>query len=315
MNKIAGVLKEAEKVTIVSHVDPDGDAIGSQLALARVLEKEGKEVTCYNVSEIPEYLLFLADVKKVQLYKGQDLSDQILVFVDCADKKRTGIEINGKYSINIDHHVSNDLFADYNLIVTQAASTGEIIYHLIKTMGLEVDKESATALYTAVSTDTGSFMYANTSADSHRIAADLIEAGADTGALRENFFEGVTLRRFQLTRYAYQEVKFDCDNKLAWVKIPYSITKELAAKEEDTEGVVGHLRNIKDVEVALLLKEREDGKIKGSLRAKNLVDVSKIARIFGGGGHRRASGFEIEDSLDQAEEKLIKAIKEDLKNV
>ncbi len=315
MNKVAGILKEAEKVSIISHVDPDGDAIGSQLALARVLEKEGKEVACYNVSEIPEYLFFLADIDKIKPYEDQDLSDQILVFVDCADKKRTGMNLNGNISINIDHHVSNDLFADYNLIVTKAASTGEIVYQLIKEMGLEPDKEAATALYTAVSTDTGSFMYANTSADSHRIAADLIEAGADTAALRENFFEGVSLRRFQLTRYAYQEVKFDCDNKLAWVKIPYSLIRDLDAKEEDTEGVVGHLRNIKDVEVALLLKEREDGKIKGSLRAKDLVDVSKIARSFGGGGHRRASGFELEYSLDQAEEKLIKVIKEDLKNV
>lgn len=315
MNKVAGILKEAEKVSIISHVDPDGDAIGSQLALARVLEKEGKEVACYNVSEIPEYLFFLADIDKIKPYEDQDLSDQILVFVDCADKKRTGMNLNGNISINIDHHVGNDLFADYNLIVTKAASTGEIVYQLIKEMGLEPDKEAATALYTAVSTDTGSFMYANTSADSHRIAADLIEAGADTAALRENFFEGVSLRRFQLTRYAYQEVKFDCDNKLAWVKIPYSLIRDLDAKEEDTEGVVGHLRNIKDVEVALLLKEREDGKIKGSLRAKDLVDVSKIARSFGGGGHRRASGFELEYSLDQAEEKLIKVIKEDLKNV
>lgn len=314
-SKIAGILMEEKKIAIISHLDPDGDALGSQLALARILEKEGKEVLCFNASEIPEYLFFLAGIENIQPYQGQDLSDHVLVYVDCADSKRTGMEVQGKISINIDHHVSNDLFADYNLIIVKAAATGEIVYQLIRDMGLEIDQETATALYTALSTDTGSFMFANTRAESHRIAADLIERGADVGALRENFFEGVTLRRFKMTRYAYQEAKFACDNKLAWVKLPYDLIKELDAREEDSEGVAGHLRNIKDVEVALLLKEREDGKIKGSLRGKDLIDVSKIARTFGGGGHRRASGFEVEMSLDQAEEELIKAIKEELKNV
>jgi phosphoesterase RecJ-like protein len=177
------------------------------------------------------------------------------------------------------------------------------------------NKNIATCLYTAVSTDTGSFMYFNTTADTHLIAAELINNGADTDGLRENFFEGVSLKRFKLTKYAYQEVNFACDNLLAWIKIPYSFIREIGAKEEETEGVVGHIRNIKDVEVALLLKEREDGKIKGSLRSKKMIDVSKIAEIFGGGGHKRAAGFELSGTLEEAEEIIISELKKELKNV
>lgn len=315
MKKIAEIIKHAEKISVISHKDPDGDAVGSQLGLALALEKEGKEVYSYNVGEVPEYLFFLPGSGTVKIYNGEDLSDSLVIFVDCADRNRPGIQLPEGMTINIDHHVSNDNFAKYNYVDTKSASTGEIIYKLIREMGIELDKNIATCLYTAVSTDTGSFMYSNTTADTHLIAADLINNGADTDGLRENFFEGVSLKRFKLTKYAYQEVNFACDNLLAWIKIPYSFIREIGAKEEETEGVVGHIRNIKDVEVALLLKEREDGKIKGSLRSKKMIDVSKIAEIFGGGGHKRAAGFELSGTLEEAEEIIISELKKELKNV
>ena len=315
MKKIAEIIKHAEKISVISHKDPDGDAVGSQLGLALALEKEGKEVYSYNVGEVPEYLFFLPGSGTVKIYNGEDLSDSLVIFVDCADRNRPGIQLPEGITINIDHHVSNDNFAMYNYIDTKSASTGEIIYKLIREMSIELDKNIATCLYTAVSTDTGSFMYSNTTADTHLIAADLINNGADTDGLRENFFEGVSLKRFKLTKYAYQEVNFACDNLLAWIKIPYSFIREIGAKEEETEGVVGHIRNIKDVEVALLLKEREDGKIKGSLRSKKMIDVSKIAEIFGGGGHKRAAGFELSGTLEEAEEIIISELKKELKNV
>jgi phosphoesterase RecJ-like protein len=315
MKKIAEIIKHAEKISVISHKDPDGDAVGSQLGLALALEKEGKEVYSYNVGEVPEYLFFLPGSGTVKIYNGEDLSDSLVIFVDCADRNRPGIQLPEGITINIDHHVSNDNFAMYNYIDTKSASTGEIIYKLIREMGIELDKNIATCLYTAVSTDTGSFMYSNTTADTHLIAAELINNGADTDGLRENFFEGVSLKRFKLTKYAYQEVNFACDNLLAWIKIPYSFIREIGAKEEETEGVVGHIRNIKDVEVALLLKEREDGKIKGSLRSKKMIDVSKIAEIFGGGGHKRAAGFELSGTLEEAEEIIISELKKELKNV
>lgn len=315
MKKIAEILKEAKEISIISHVDPDGDAIGSQLALAHLLERENKKITCFNAGMIPDYLFFLPGSEKIKIYSGQDLSKQVVIYVDCADGRRAGIPISSGVTINLDHHVSNDFFADYNYVDIKAASTGEIVYKLFEEMNLTLEKDSSTCLYTAVSTDTGSFMFSNTTAKTHLIAADLIVKGADTAGLRENFYEGVSFKRFQLCRYAYQEVNFACDNLLAWVKIPYVIISELGAKEEDTEGVAGNLRNIKDVEVALLLKEREDGKIKASLRSKKRVDVSKIARIFDGGGHKRAAGFELTGTIEEVEEKVITEIKKELKNV
>ncbi len=315
MKKIAEIIKEAKKIAVISHKDPDGDAVGSQLALALAMEKEGKEVFSYYVGEIPEYLFFLPGSGSIKIYNGENLSDYLVIYVDCADKNRPGILVPEGITINIDHHVSNDNFAKYNYIDIKAASTGEIIYRLLNEMGITIDKDVATCLYTAVSTDTGSFMYSNTTADTHLIAADLINLGADTDGLRENFFEGVSLKRFKLTKYAYQEVNFACNNLLAWIKIPYSFINEIGAKEEETEGVVGHIRNIKDVEVALLLKEREDGKIKGSLRSKKIIDVSKVAEVFGGGGHKRAAGFEISGTLEEAEKKVITVLKKELNNV
>lgn len=315
MKKIAKLLKESENIAIISHKNPDGDAIGSQLGLALALEKEGKKVSCYNEGEIPDYLFFLPGSEKIKIYNNEDLMDHIVVYVDCAVGARTGIPLSEGITVNIDHHVSNDNFAKFNLVDTKAASTGEIIFNLLLEMKIELDRDIATSLYTAVSTDTGSFMYSNTTENTHLIAAELIKSGADTKGLRENFYEGVSLKRFKLTKYAYQEVKFDCNNLLAWVKIPLKLIVELGAKEEETEGVVGHLRNIKDVEIALLLKEREGGIVKGSLRSKNLINVSNVAEVFGGGGHKRAAGFEIFGTLEEVEEKVISVIKKELENV
>ena len=315
MKRIIDIIKNAERIAIISHRDPDGDALGSQLALGLALESLGKKVICLNYGEVPEYLAFLPGSERIITYNGEDLSGFLAVYVDCADLSRTGLPAFSAEDINIDHHISNDHFAEHNLIDVKAAATGEIIYKLLLEMGIPVNPDIATNIYTALSTDTGSFLFSNTTPETHRIASELMEQGADTDSLRENFFEGISFKRFELTRYAYKAINFALDNQLAWIKIPCAELVKIGAKEEDTEGLVNHLRNIKDVEVAMILKERGNGKVKGSLRSKKLIDVSDLASRFGGGGHKRAAGFEIEGTLEEAEARIIAEIKKEFENV
>ena len=313
MNQILNVLEESDEIAIVSHKDPDGDAIGSQLGLGLALEKAGKKVTYYNLGEIPDYLAFLPMSEKMEIYMGQDLSKITVVYVDCADGTRPGFPISEGITINIDHHISNDFFATYNLVDTKASATGEIIYDILQVLKIELDSNIATAIYTAISTDTGSFIYSNTTERTHRIAADLLRSGADIDGLRNNFFEGVSMDRFKMTQFAYQNIRFESNHQIAAVIMPKTIYTEMGIKEEDTEGIVSHLRNIKDVEVAIILKEKNNnGTIKGSLRSKQIVDVSKIASLFGGGGHARAAGFE---TNGKSEEVLLTLYKEIIKEL
>lgn len=316
MKEISSLLKETKHVVIISHKDPDGDALGSQFGLGLALEENGKTVRYLNLGEVPSFLSFLPGTEKLEQYQGQQLEkDALLIYVDCADSHRAGFPILPGITVNIDHHVSNDFFATYNLVDTAAAATGEIIYYLLQDAGYPISPSVATNLYTALSMDTGSFLYSNTTAQTHRIAADLIAAGADTGAIRDNVFEGMSLKRFELLRYAYREIRLGANNRIASVALPFSVIQSLEAKNEDTDGLVSHLRNIKDVEVAILLKEREDGRVKGSLRSKSIVDVSAFAGRFGGGGHKRAAGFETDLSLEEIQNRILAEMEKELSHV
>lgn len=312
MDQIIKVLQDSGEIKIVSHKDPDGDAVGSQLGLGLALEKAGKKVRYYNLGVVPEYLNFLPGSEKIEIYQGQDLGNQVVVFVDCADANRPGLPIPDGITINIDHHISNDMFGMYNLVQTEAAATGEIIFDIIKQLGTELDKDIATSLYTAISTDTGSFMYSNTSVKTHQIAAELLSFGADVDGLRNNYFEGVSLKRFMVTKFAYQNILFEAGHKIAAVILPKTMFTEDGVTEEDTEGIVSHLRSIKDVEIAIILKEKGNGSIKGSLRSKEKVDVSKLAGLFGGGGHARAAGFETEGQSESVLSFLMSEVKKEL---
>lgn len=315
MKKIIEVIKKYNKIAIFSHKNPDGDTLGSQLSLGLALKKLGKEVIYYNVDPIPEYYFFLTDIDKIEPLEERMDEDCLAIYVDCADGNRVGYPMFGRETINLDHHVSNDNFADYNYVDFKAAAAGEIIYELIRNLGVDFDRNIATNIYTAISTDTGSFLYSNTTERTHMIGAEMIKYGANTAALRENFFEGISFERFSLIRYSYSNVKFAADHKIAWVTIPRKVILDINAKEEDTEGVISHLKNIKGVEVAFLLREKEDGELKASLRSKSIVDVSEIASVFSGGGHKRAAGFELNLPIEDGEKIVLEEIKKGFKNV
>lgn len=303
LQQVVAELKKVNEVAILSHVLPDGDCIGSMLALGRALRKLGKKVTMLNRDQMPGYLRFLADSELVQEeLNGQDWPE-VTVCVDCSDRWRVGDRlaeaISDKRIINIDHHISNTHFGSVNLIVPEAAATAQIVTQVVDALGVAWDKELATQVYTALATDTGSFQYSTTSGDVHRLAARLLDYGLDAGEINRNIYECKPLSAIQLISSALSSLTLSSDGQIAWLTLPRSVLNELGASDDQTEGIVNYGRSIDSVEIAMLFREMAAGQVKVSFRSKSHADVNKLAALFGGGGHNRAAGCTIEGELSE----------------
>lgn len=304
---------DSQNICIASHVQPDGDNIGSVLSLGMALKKLNKNVYLLKTDEIPSDYKFLPNVN---LIKDHDNIDEIDIFIalDSSDEERLGknkdLLTKAKLIINIDHHISNTNFGHINIIDKDASSTGELVYDFIKSMNISIDKDIATCIYTAISSDTGSFMYDNTSAKTHEIAADLIKVGIDKEKININLYQNKSLERTRLFIKAMDNLELYFENKVALAQITQEMLEDCNAKMEDSEGIISFLRGISPVEVAILLKEFKDDEIKVSMRSKRYIDVSKICSVFGGGGHIRAAGCTINESIDKAKTLILNEIKE-----
>ncbi|NLO88888.1 MAG: bifunctional oligoribonuclease/PAP phosphatase NrnA [Clostridia bacterium] len=310
LTDIAKLIKNGEKdLAVVSHTNPDGDAIGSTLALGLALENMGYNVQLVNQDNIPRIYSFLP---------GSDLIRSSFLFIpdtiillDCSDISRVGIlgdtiSSSGRYIINIDHHVSNTFFGNANYIDTRAAATGEIIYNLINLLDCPINEEIATCLYTAIVTDTGSFQFENTTERTHIIAADLISKGIDLAIIRSFLWENIPPKSVKLQRKLLDTLEMDETQKIAWAVMPYEIYKEYESSLEHIEGFVNYPKSIEGVEIGLFFKEIEPNKVKVGFRSKSKVDVNKLAQKFGGGGHKRAAGCILEAPLKEVIEQVVK---------
>lgn len=307
--KIRDVLITNKEVAIVSHSNPDGDALGSQIALSLALNKLGVRTLLLNKDPVPPSYHFLPSKKKIKPLKTVEELPGVIIFVDCATLERTGYETEfsnkeGQVFINIDHHISNDKFADINWIEERAAATAEMIYDLIGLLSVKFDSDIATALYTGVSTDTGSFLYGNTTSTTHKIASDLIKKGADIGKLRTNFYENTSRARLKLLKTGLNNLFFAQNDEISWMAFTSSELKGAQALDSDGDGLINYVKNISGVEVALVFREIEPGKTKVSLRSKSWFDVNQLAANFQGGGHARAAGCVIEGN----QQEIIKAV-------
>lgn len=317
MDKILSGLFSSRKVAIFSHLYPDGDTIGSQLALAEGLDQHGVEVKCYNFMPLPAQFTFLNNSHLIQLPKNENFLDDIDVvcFVDCGELSRTGLSekaLENKVVYNIDHHKSNTYFGKYNFIVDNASSTCEVIYDILKSYSCKFTPSLATCLYLGLSTDTGSFKYSNTTAKSHLIASDLISHNADVNAVRLNIYENISLSRYRLLGFIYQATKFYANDKIAYISITIEDEKALNIQDDDYSGIASVLKEISGVEVAVLMRSLSSDKTKISLRSKSYLDVSIIAEKFGGGGHARAAGVIVNKSLENAEKAILNELEENL---
>lgn len=309
---IVRLLKTSDKIALISHIMPDGDTLGSSLALALTLRQKGKEVVCLCSDPIPKSYAFLpgADVIRRPIHSDADITT--VLAIDCSDRERLGdcnnIFSKANYTVNIDHHISNTSYAHYNMVDTTAAATAELIYQLIRLTGANIEKQVATCLYTGIVTDTGRFSYDNTTSVTHEIAGDLINCGVDTNWLNDELFNKRSLQRTRLLAKALDTIQVCGGGSIAFIKVDMVMLRDVGADDADCDGLVNYARDIDTAEVGLLFKEMDNGRIKVSLRSKNHVDVNAIAAKFNGGGHKKASGCTISASMDEAVEMVLKEL-------
>ena len=290
--EIINKLKSAERVAIISHIYPDGDAVGSSLALYQALKKDGKSVDVFLCDGVPTIYSFLPNADQVKTkYEHGDYD--IAVVLDTGDIDRIGsctsVINSAKFKINIDHHSTGISFGDINMVEPYASSTGEIIYRLIKMYGLDIDKEIAECLYVSIATDTGGFRFSNTTGITMQIAADLINCGIDVSDISRKIFDIYSLAKVKLMGEAINSLEIHKE-KVAVMCLTYNQIKKTEATSEDFDGIVNIARNINGIEVAVFIVEKEPDEIKVNLRSNSSLDVADLAKKFSGGGHKKAAG-------------------------
>lgn len=313
LQTIKKVIEKRNRFAISSHIRPDGDAIGSQLAIFDILESLGKEVVIVNSDPPPNNLLFLPGIERIltpEEAKGQVEHIEIWFFLDSSAKDRVGKKINdlarGKTIINIDHHVDNPGFGDINY-VKDIASTSMIIYQLAKELNAKIDKNTATHIYTGIASDTDTFRNSNTSQEVMQISADLLGKGVNAREVAINLYEIRTRQQLKLLAYILNEAQFS--DGIIWSILPKEVLEDTKSDLQDTELLVENLRAVEGIEIAVLFKELTEGRVKVSLRSKDAENVNDIAQKFGGGGHKKAAGFVYEEPLDEVVQRVINEIK------
>ncbi|NLW07383.1 MAG: bifunctional oligoribonuclease/PAP phosphatase NrnA [Clostridia bacterium] len=317
VGRIVATLMQAREMAIVSHVTPDGDCLGSMLALALALKQQGKRAISVNADPVPETLQFLPGQADIVSPDRVTRIPPLLVVVDSTDMERAGPVISTwdrqvEMIINIDHHVSNSFFGHLNMVDSSAAATAELIYALLQRMPVRITPEIATCLYTALITDTGSFQYENCTATTLRLAADLLEQGAKAQLMREYLWERKPLASLHLLSASLATLTLGCDNQIAWMKVTEAMLADSGLAPEYAESLVNYPRSIAGVEVSLLFRELPGGLVKVNLRSKKKVDVNRVAEAFDGGGHRRAAGCIIKGELNEVIAMVVAAVSKEL---
>jgi phosphoesterase RecJ-like protein len=308
--EIGRALRQHHTIAVLSHVRPDGDALGSQLALALSLQQLGKQVHVWNEEGMLEKYAFLprAELMTKPPSRAQDVDLAIALDTAIQNRLGTGTEAirSAKVWINIDHHASNPGYGDLVYIDPVAPATGQILYELIKSEKLPLDQDIAENLFVAISTDTGSFQYPNTTARTFEIAAELIRVGLNVGAISQQIYENYPRRRLELLRELLRTMRFDADGRVASFGLDLKTAAALGVIPEDNEGLIDHLRAIRGVMVAVFFEELPEGKVRVSMRSKSTeVDVCAICEKFGGGGHKLAAGARIRGTLAEIEERVL----------
>jgi bifunctional oligoribonuclease and PAP phosphatase NrnA len=316
VRRVLDAIREARTICVVGHIRPDGDCIGSQLALALALKNEGKRVTVWNEDAVPQKLRFLDTEKMFARPRAGEKFDCVIA-TDCASFERLGavrehIGARGIF-INIDHHASNTRYADLNWVMPKEPSSGELIYRLLRAANWPVTKPIADCLFTAVSTDTGSFQYPSTRPATYQIAGELVKRGADLAKICDEVYQSYSLQRVRLLRHVYNSFRLSDDNRVAWFWLRQRDFARTGAERNDTEGLIEHIRDIEPVVVACCFEEMEPELVRISLRSKNSrVNVNEIAAHFGGGGHPAAAGARIPGRPATVQRRVIAEIKKAL---
>jgi len=315
--EIARAIRTANKFAILSHIRPDGDAIGSQLALALSIQQLGKTVVAWNEQGLPRSFRFLKESNLITTPSSEAQDFDVVIALDTASRQRLGCALSAIRHcdtwINIDHHISNPAYGDLVYIDPVAPATGEIIYELIRAEDFPLTYAAADALYVAISTDTGSFRYPNTTARTFEIAAELIQSGVNAGAISNNLYESYPKRRVQLLGEILLTAAFDAQDKVASLTLTTETKERLKIQHDEIDGLIDYVRCVDTVVVALFFEELVDGKVRPSARSKSdKIDVNRICSEFGGGGHPRAAGARIRGKLEEVRSLVLERVLDEI---
>lgn len=306
----AAAIRQASRIVLACHVNPDGDALGSLCALGMACERLGRQVVMLSPDGVPDHCTFIPGTDRV-VRNPPSLAFDLGIGLDADGSDRLGsaepVVLGASLVIDIDHHVGAARYGQIRLVDSSAAATGEIVYDLIEAMVAPIDAEIATALMTAIVTDTGGFRYANVTPRTLQIAADLIARGAHPAPIIERVYGRRTVTATRLLGEALAGVQLAVGGRLAWVALDRAAFGRADASDEETEGIVSELRSIDAVGVAILLREAASGEVRVSLRSRDGTDVAALAEIFGGGGHRAAAGCTLPGPLAAAVSSLLVA--------
>lgn len=317
--EIAAVLRDParRRFVVVSHLRPDGDALGSQIAFGLCLLALGKEVSVWNEDGMLDKLRFLPGSELVSRppLEEEPREFDVLVALDTATHVRLGTPLRAirgtPLVINLDHHVSNPRYGDLAHVDAESPATGQVLFEFFSSQGLPITVEMATNLFAAISTDTGSFQYASTTARTYEIAAELIRLGVDFSALSGQLYGSYPLRRLRLLQALLHTLKLTADDRVASFSLSLATARETGATPEDNEGLIDYIRSIDTVQAAVFFEEMADGLVRVSMRSKTpSVNVSAICARFGGGGHVLAAGARVRGTLVDVETRVLGAIHE-----
>ena len=312
MDEVIAALRDNDGFVIAGHRDPDGDSLGSSLALGLALERSGKRVAVISADPLSAAYRRLPESGRIEVRDTAPEGFPVAVLIECNGVERSGVDgLDDRLVINIDHHANNPGFGDVNWVDPGVAATGVMIYDLLRAMELQISPEIATHLYVAILTDTGSFRYSNTDARALRVAAELVELGVDPAAVAEAIYENVPAAKVRLLGAALASLELLAGGAVAVMVLPYDVL-HAGPGEADTEGIVNHGQGIDGVAVAALFKEVGRDQYRVSLRSRGDVDVAAIAASFGGGGHPRAAGCTLEGSLESARNRVLEPVLREL---
>ncbi len=316
IDRVIELIKENKKFLIVSHENPDCDALGSTIAMSMVLRGMGKDVVMYNVDGVPSYLQFLPDASLVRDSLCDEEEKDVILVLDCADVARPGREFEKFASQGanevafIDHHATNGIDSEYRVVDQNASSTGVLLYRIVKRMGISISPSVAECLFSTIVGDTGSFRHSNTCSETFEIAADLVNYGADPEKIARFIYDNQPLGKIKLRTLAMNTL--EVEGKIAFLYVSEKMLVETGTTIEHTEGLASVGRSIQGVEVSVFCRQESETQWKVSLRSKEYVDVSRIAALYGGGGHRKAAGCKMSAPLRTVKSELFSSIRKTL---
>lgn len=323
INEIFNVIQKNHSFLITSHINLDGDGIGSELALYFILKKLNKKPVILNQDKLPRIYNFLPDNSKVYHLENNDndiKNIDVGIVLDCSNIKRIGktyeIFKDIRTVVNIDHHESNEKYGNLNYIDCSASSVGEIIYELIKFINIDLlDEDISTCLFTAILTDTGSFRYSNSSSKTFEIASHLTSYGIKSHLIANNIYNRNTYSGLKLLGKALLNLNMNESNHVSWLSITRKMLDDTKAKDEEIEGIIDVATTLNNVEISVLFRETKENKTKVSFRSKGNFDVNKFAGKFGGGGHQNAAGCVCSGKLDEVKENILSELFNDVKHI